>query len=83
MVGAPVRNPNDAALSLYYYYRDWMFHPDELDLDGFIECFYKCRFPVDCPGVSAHQMRHLGERTVALARSASYADSVLQSVGIL
>ena len=61
MVGASDRNPNDAALSLHYYFRDWLFRPDELDLDGFIECFYKCKFPTNCFGMDAHQMRHLGE----------------------
>ena len=55
------RNPNDAALSLYYYLRDWIFRLDELDLDEFIKCFYQHKFPVNSFGMNAHQLRHLGE----------------------
>ena len=58
MTDAFDRNPNDAALSLYYFFRGWFFQPDELDLDGFIECFYQRKLPVNC-FFNAHQMRHL------------------------
>ena len=60
------RNVKDAALSFYHFYLHWVFEPEDLTLDEFIEWFFVYENPeADVLHFNADQMRHLGKDTLA------------------
>ena len=68
------RNVKDAALSFYHYYLHWVFEPEDLTLDEFIEWFFVYENPkADAFDFNADQMRHLGKDTLAKAISSAIA----------
>lgn len=53
------RDPHDAALSLYYYFRNWIFEDGEITLDEFVDWFYFHKTAAHDTSLNAIQMRHL------------------------
>jgi len=53
------RNPNDAALSYYYYFCNWIFEDGDITLDEFVEWFYVHETQPGATGLNAVQMQHL------------------------